>query len=257
MILKYKLYDLDDNLLYIDTFLDIEMYENDTWIKKQVTTSEFADIRKNANWRVYDNDLSFINFSDRGINGDDTLFIDATTAINNKRFAPAWKMFIDSLVSGNIIGIITARSHASKNIKRVVRYVIEHYLNTQQKKLMLNNLNYFRGIFKKERNIDLIEKYLDSCYFIGVTSSEFVNSYGELNVEDGKKIAITNFTKKANYYAKLLNTEFEVHFSDDDSVTIDTIERCMKNELSIDFLNGDFYLMNTNKNNLSIDKKII
>jgi len=252
MILKYELFDLDDNLLYLNTTIDILLLENNEWIKKTYTTSEFSKIRNQNNWKVLENDLSFINFSDNGKNGDDTLLIDVKDAIKNKHFAPAWTMFINSLVSGHIIGIITARSHKSINIRNIVKFIINNFLNAQQRKLMLNNLNYFRGMFKKERNIDLIEKYLDSCYFVGISSKEFIEENNINTVEDNKKIAIKKFTNKVNYYANLLNTNFEIHFSDDDKLTTDTVEKCMKNELSLDFLNCDFYIMNTNSNNKEI-----
>lgn len=73
--LQYFIFDYDDNLLIMDTPLHFQHFENGRWVNKDITSTEFADIRKTYPDNYMDNNewkadkKSFHEFGDTGSRG--------------------------------------------------------------------------------------------------------------------------------------------------------------------------------------------
>lgn len=247
-ILKYMIFDIDDNLLHISTPIHLDIYENGNWIPKDVLPIEFAKIRCSDNWRLRNNDLrlTFQEFRDYGPRGDNAFLLDAKEAILSKNYAPSFQDFINTLVNGNIFLIITARGHEPNTIKKFVKWLINNYLTPEQRYIMKNNLKKFQLLFNsKDATVD---SYLNSCEFVGIMSQYYKNRFKidfekEQNVETGKEIAIESFLKRLNKFATKINAKLKVSFSDDDENTIKHMTNYFK-EKSINVA-VDYYIFNT------------
>ena len=239
--LSYCCYDWDDNLLKMPTVIHMETSLDGKWVKEDVTTAKFAQIRSDKdNWRLLNNNPedTFSEFRDNGPRGVDAFLDDTKKAISSKSFAPSWNKFIDTLVNGNIFCIITARGHNSDTMRSGVEYIIYNYLTEVQRVDMLKNLKKFETIFGESKE-DSISSYLDNCDFYGVSSPEFLEIApgGGSNPEKGKEIAIHMFTDKVHKFAtKISPKKVQLSFSDDDKKNVEHIEKFMRNELSLKYM---------------------
>jgi len=231
--MKYYAFDWDDNILFMPTLIHMQQLIDDKWIDEDVSTSKYAEIRTLDNWRVHEK--SYIEFQDFGEKGDNTFLNDCITAINNKAFGPSWYIFLHSLSNGSLFAIITARGHEHNSIKKVIQYIIDNVLTSEQKTHMIANLIAYKDLFISDFNIIddiepdmLIEQYLDLCDFIGISSPSFETKYGvECGVENPEKLkilALNDFINKINSYGKELNSKVRLGFSDDDIRNIDKVE---------------------------------
>lgn len=168
-------FDFDDTLLHLPTKILLEEKVNGRWINIEVTTVEYNKIFDskfiNDNYRFRNNNkfdgLYYFN-------KNKTIFSDAIIAINNNNFAPAWDIFISKLKCGEEFKILTARSNSPYYIRKVIKYIIYKYLNNNDKntlKIILKNLYKYKSFNK------LVNKYLDSCEFIGTNSKYFKDKY--------------------------------------------------------------------------------
>jgi hypothetical protein len=243
-LLHYYCFDADDNLLRMNTKIHMDKLQEDgTWKPHSVSTGEFALVRNDkVNWRCLDNspEKAFADFRDTGTLGSDAFFIAAHEAYINKRFAPSWDAFIQCLVNGSIFAICTARGHEPDSMKKFFQWLIHNHLTPEQQNEMKRNLIEFHYHFTEgPTSTDfeyLINAYLDSCKFYGVTSSSFVQENKDagacpLNPEKGKEIAIHNFVKIIDEYGKKAHT-VSLGFSDDDVRNVNHIHKFMKEHLS-------------------------
>ncbi len=260
--LSYSIFDWDDNILKMYTLLHYQKNVNGKWIDVDITPEEFADIRKkyasdymdNPEWRG-DFNTSFIEFRDFGPRGPQGFVDDVETSIKMNNFGPSWETFINVLKNGNLFAIVTTRGHEPPTLKRGVRWIIENFLSEQDKEEMKENLSHFNKLFGDNISDDnLIDDYLDKCYFIGLFSSAFKKEYGFVpggtTLNKGKQVAIEYFTNYVRNYAKEHNMPMKIGFSDDDVRFSDAAkELFMGMERSLDFLE-DFYVFNTSDPNL-------
>lgn len=242
--LKYYAFDVDDNLLFMDTKIIMEHFENGEWIRKEISTSEFSIARKKSDeWRTLDNDESFLHFRDFGPRGNKGYLIDAKQAILNKKFGPSWKAFINCLINGSLFIIITARGHESETIRSMVEYIIYDYLTQEQRNEMISNLISFKSFFLPHYDIfqqvspnTLIKKYLDLCDFIGVSAPSFIEKYGigeAVRPEQAKILAMENFIRKIEKYKDKYDINVKIGFSDDDVNNINSIKKYFSENSSI------------------------
>jgi len=264
-ILKYYMFDWDDNILVMPTMIHLEHKIRDEWIKMDVTTSEFTHVRKalfdyyetddpNANWRFYNdtNKESFSEFRDFGPRGKKAFLEDTQKAIQYKKFGPVWGEFIDCVIEGNIFLIITARGHEPITIKHVVKWIVYNILTKTQRNKMVRNLKKWNELFniKDEGwdNDDYIINYLNLCSFIGIKSDWFQKKFGEQgkvsSPEKYKAVAIKHFVDKLPKFGEMVNMDIEVGFSDDDLATVESVHKYIKNELSLEY-SIDFHSYHT------------
>lgn len=231
--LIYYAFDIDDNLLYMQTKIYMDHLENGKWVTVKVDTEEFARVRKDIeNWRFKPGkggDESFEEFRDWGKKGDDTFLIDFKHAVLNKDFGPSWDKFIECLVNGYLFAIITSRGHHPKNIKKAIEWLIYEYGLNNFKNLklknidknesfedqMINNLLMYQELFGDDHE-DIINEYLDLCPVYTISSPYFKKKFGDLPPEEAKRLSIRDFNKKVKNYANKIGVDAKLGFSDDD-----------------------------------------
>lgn len=264
-LLKYYIFDIDDNLLFIDTPIHFQHFEDGRWINKDVSTQQFAKIREeypnnymdNNEWKC-DPKLSYIEFGDDGPRGVKAFFEDVKKSINNKRFGPSWSVFLNVLKEGRLFAIITTRAHETSTIRFVVQYIIDNVLSLDEQIQMKQNLLNFNNLFNTQINEDqLIENYLSQCYFIGLFSQTFKDEFNYIpageKLDQGKKDAVNKFVNYVREFANKLKKPLKVSFSDDDSQT--TKELFMNKEKSLEFLEN-FYVFDTSNPKLKGGVKV-
>lgn len=250
--LRYYMFDWDDSILFMPTVIHVEKLINNKWVKYDVSTGDFRDIRKKivsyyqtgkGEYRYPDNDpnKAYLEFRDFGERGDNAFYLDALKSIKNKNFAEAWDDLIECLVGGHLFMIITARGHEPNSIKKVIEYIINNELNSKQYTMMINSLKTFNKQFKKpipSSNEILINDYLDLCEFIGINSDYFMDKFnvsGEaIDPEKFKSYAIDYFVEKIFTY-KNKNNSIKIGFSDDDTDTVKYVKKFINNELSLKY----------------------
>jgi hypothetical protein len=261
-IFRYYCFDIDDNILITSTKLHMEHFMNGIWTKKDISTKEYAKINNCPNWRTTDN--TYVDFGDFGSLGEYTFLEDVKKAISNRQFGPSWNTFINCIINGNIFSIISARGHETISIRYAIEYIIWNILTLKQRKKMYNNLIKFNNIFGNSlcdfSYVELINNYLDSCYFIGVTSPSFLYKYNHFDYikpEHGKIIALKNFINKIKSYHISINADIRIGFSDDDIKNIKEIQKIFE-ELSQTYNDISFSIINTSNPNIigGIKKRI-
>ena len=244
--LEYFIFDVDDNLLILDTPLHFQHFENGIWKNKNITSSDFAEIRKkypdnymnNVEWKA-DQKYSFIEFGDTGPRGVNAFLEDSIYAIKNKNFGPSWEVLINALIEGRLIAIITSRGHEPSSIRSVIEYIVKNVLTKNQQEEMKKNIQNF-NLFFNVKTDDIINQYLNSCYFMGITSNAFVDEFNYFpqgkNLNQGKQDAINKFTTWVRKFARQTKLPISVSFSDDDINYLNAAkELFMRMEKSLDF----------------------
>lgn len=264
--LKYYIFDIDDNLLFMETPLHFQHFENGKWINKDIFPYEFAEIRKkypsnymdNQEWKGNSN-LTFIEFRDVGPRGENAFIEDVKKTIKDKNFGPSWEVFLKALKEGRLFAIVTTRGHEPSTIRKAVEYIIENVLTPDEKEEMAKNLKSFNELFNIKTD-NIIEKYLNSCYFMGLFSNAFQEEFNYVplgpKLNQGKQDAINKFVNYVREFAKRTNSTLNVGFSDDD-VNFSTAakELFMKMEKSLDFPEN-FYVFDTSNRNLKGGVKV-
>lgn len=236
--LKYYAFDWDDNILYMPTKIYLEKYDEETkqWNEIAVSTKEFAELRKNTKYKITNN--SFRDFTDDNKDNKNIFLTDVKYALKNKMYGPSWNDFKKCLIGGHLFAIITARAHSSKTLQTVIKYIINTELSQEEKIEMGANLNAYNYLFDEEYDYmkdisfeDLVDAYLENCYFACVNSTEFKkqnNINNNETIEKSKILALENFINKINkYITQLKRKSYEVYaklgFSDDDKINIKNI----------------------------------
>jgi hypothetical protein len=234
--LYYYAFDLDDNILKLPTKVHMEKYEDNKWVKKDVSSNKYVDVKNDKrNWRLIDNDKekAYKDFKD-----PKKFTEDFKSAIENKNYGPSWNDFIKCLTNGSLFAIITARSLNSIYLKSFVKYVIDKVLTDTQKNEMYSNLLKFSYHFDDDKGDkydrilkttpsenNLVKRYLSNCYYIGVNYQKTNNS----SVKTLKSRHLYNFCKKINNYSKMIGVKSKIGFSDDDKDTIEDVEILFNN----------------------------
>lgn len=241
--LLYYAFDWDDNILNMPTVIHLEKREGDYWSPIDVSTAKFAIIRDDKeNYRLLNNDPAeaYSDFRDNGPSGPGIFLEDVKKAISNNNLAPSWVDFIECLSNGAIFAIITARGHESETMREGVEWIIDNVLTEEQIYSMYNHLIKYSYHFDEDRGNSydrilkgqpsrnpLVQKYLDDCEFIGVSSPSRGGSPD--NPEKAKEEALLEFQSKVNDYAQRIGKKAEIGFSDDDLKNVKHIEELYAN----------------------------
>ncbi len=106
--LSYYIFDWDDNLFHMDTRINMEKFEPEAglWMPVNVSTSEFATIRTNKDYRLpldsegnVDYEYAYMNFGDVYDN-DEVFYRDSIIAIKRKSFGISFPAFKECLING-------------------------------------------------------------------------------------------------------------------------------------------------------------
>jgi hypothetical protein len=252
----------------MDTKIIMEKFINNIWVETPISTTEFANFRKNPLYRVPlkedgtdDYDKAYSNFRDEG---DSNIFLnDTIDAITNKRFAPSYQAFKKCLIDGELLIILTARGHQPPTIKKTIEYIIDTQLTKEEKITMRKNLLKYYEIFDIEisencNDNTLLDNYLKHCEYIGVSSPYFkdlvikeklcdISDFNPNNTEVSKKIAMSYIVDKLHNY-NIDDSIIKIGFSDDDIHNVNSIHYLFRDELKIKNPNTKFYIFDTSPN---------
>lgn len=243
------IFDWDDNILFMPTKIRMDKNEGGNWVPVDVSTEEFAQVRTNPKYRLRNNDadVAFENFR-----STQSFLDDAVEAIGNKKYAPSFEKFKESLIYGNTFAINTARGHKPEALKQGVRVFIDLVLSDEEEETMVNNIRknipqdvqgYQKLKAGRLNNDQVIDLYLEEFgEYYPVSSPEFGDRFGlgttggAANPEHAKKVAIEHFTQKVlRNVQKLVDsgyyTKVSVGFSDDDIRNVKSSEEFIENEL--------------------------
>ena len=251
-------FDWDDNVLFMPTEIKMEKKDGLGWVPINVSTEDFADLRNDSDYRLTDH--SFMDFAE-----PQTFITDVKKAIDDKKFAPSFEKFKESLMYVNPFSIITARGTPPHAIKEGVRMLINMTFETDEIKFMEENIKKTYPSTKDMSMEEKIDYYLSQNDYSPVSSPEFKEKFGldadADKPEEGKKIALKDYVDRVVTGAeKLTNGEYDrlsIGFSDDDRRNIEAVMDYIKKELSIEYPNVEFFIYDTSqgeKNKIIISK---
>lgn len=271
--------DWDDNILGMPTTIKMDKKVVDSkgkekWRPIDVSTEEFALIRSNPNYRPRNNDFqeAFIDFT-----LPDTFLNDTKKAIEKNQFSPSFNDLKSTLVNANPFAIITARGHSPKIIKEGVKIFIDIVLTDDEKEKMVDNI---RKVFEREGELEKIyktkqlnsfEQIIDVYLrvkgrYYPVSSKEFGikakldSSKGASSPEYNKQLALRDFVyyiynQVKKYIVDGTYKSIQVGFSDDDKKNVEGMIEYIQNELSSEFPEIEFTVIDTSsggKNKIKI-----
>ena len=241
-------FDWDDNILYMPTEIKMEKKDGFDWVPVNVSTEDFAIVRDDSDYRL--TDYSFMDFAE-----PQTFITDVKKAIEDKKFAPSFEKFKESLIYANPFSIITARGTPPHAIKEGVRLLIGMTFEPKEVKSMLENIEKTYPSTQDMNMEEKIDFYLSQNDYSPVTSTEFKDKFGldsdADRPEEGKKIALRDYVKKVvEGVKKLTNGEYDrlsIGFSDDDRRNIEAIIDFIDKELQIEYPGVNFFIYDTSK----------
>lgn len=273
--LKYYMFDWDDNILHMPTRIHLERRAGEGWEPYDVTTSEFARIRRNLdgirplndNW-----DEAFTEFYDIGRRGDRAFLEDTIAALEPVRRgeakgAPSYEVFRRALLEGRLFAIVTARSHNAASIRKGVEYFLDTMLSDEDRRTMVANLRTYADRFDADggrlSGDALLRQYLDLNMYLGVTSPEFEERMGEGARSDqpelAKQFAVETFVRHVLDLIKGHEEDCRISlgFSDDDPNNLEAIEGFLRDRLAERYPGIKFVVYDTSDPNLEQGRKVV
>jgi len=275
---KYYIFDWDDNILRMPTYIHLERRLRDgTWVEHRVSTSVFAVIRNDTeNYRPPHGDWAeaFVEFRDLDT-GDESKFLkDARTALDRilggkEAPPPSFNTFRKTLTEGRIFAIVTARGHSSETLRRGVKLFIERVLTPDEKQAMLANLRGYIVTYEGEAanasktDAQTLDYYLSLNKYHAVTSPQFERlADGKMppsvQPEVRKQFAIRDFIEHLFGIIERIGAHkpISVGFSDDDPANVRAVEDYIRCELALRFPSVRFVIYDTSDPALPNGRKI-
>jgi hypothetical protein len=261
--LQYYMFDWDDNILFMPTMIYLQRNGEPV----NVTTEDFAHVRKDESYKPIDDDWdkAFASFRDppQG-NGD---FVgDTKAAISDCKFAPSYPAFKKALCDAALFIIVTARGHAAVTIREGVEAFIEEALSAGERKQMLENIQKFNQL----AGIDIpddqaLERYLGLNSYVGVSSPGFLRVFAAdapdavgASPEEAKTYAVNEFVEDTLKLTKKLTDAnikgISFGFSDDDKGNYAKMREFIKEELVERFPDINFFVYDTSGNRIRIEE---
>ncbi|HMP89717.1 MAG TPA: hypothetical protein PJ991_05925 [Kiritimatiellia bacterium] len=274
--LKYYMFDWDDNILHMPTRIHLERKTESGWEPYDVSTAEFARIRRDTvNYRPKEGDWdkAFVDFYDVGEKGEDVFLEDTKAALapviaGEKSGAPSFEPFKKALIEGRLFAIITARSHSSRGIRKGVEYFIYNVLSDAERRQMVaclkEYITRFDGRVPNLSDEDIISNYLNLNRYHGVTSPEFEKKMGRKSAgsespEHAKMLAIKDFVQHVIALIKGVGVRepISIGFSDDDRKNVEAVEEYIQDELKKEFPHIKFVVYDTSDPSRPNGQKIV
>ncbi|MCL1922128.1 MAG: hypothetical protein FWG50_13835 [Kiritimatiellaeota bacterium] len=276
--LKYYIFDWDDNILRMPTYIHLERRLRDgTWVAHRVSTSLFSVIRGDTeNYRPPHGrwDEAFVEFRDFGT-GDESQFLkDTRTAIDHvvngsEPPPPSFNTFRKTLIEGRIFAIVTARGHSSENLRRGVELFIARVLTPGERRTMLANLRGYivsydgNAANAAKTDAQALDYYLSLSRYHAVTSPQFeALANGKMPRTDQsevrKQFAIRDFVEHLFGIIDRIGARkpISVGFSDDDPANVRAVEDYIRRELAQRFPSVRFVVYDTSDPALPSGRKI-
>ncbi|MCQ2368013.1 MAG: hypothetical protein MJ109_03265 [Kiritimatiellae bacterium] len=280
---KYYIFDWDDNILHMPTKIKLEHLEADgSWKPVEVSTSTFALIRKDKNYRAPQNggwDEAFRYFADDA--GYTHLVEDTVAALerveHGEKPGPSYNALKKTLREGRLFAIVTARGHSPSTIEKAVRVFIKYALSEEEREEMMSNLRGYRRVFDGAEtfgsDVEELDYYLSMCRFNAVTNEDFLNrlendpiykeklqsSRNASRPELAKEYAIRDFVEHVFHmlrHSGSLNRPISIGFSDDDVGNVKTVSNYIREELSKRFEGIKFVVYDTSDRSLDKGRKV-
>jgi len=275
---KYYIFDWDDNILHMPTRIHMEVRSKDglSWSPIKVTTSVFSIVRNDTeNYRPPEDDWekAFVEFRDFEHLPESQFLADTRTALapviaGEHEAAPSFHVFRQALVEGRLFGIVTARGHQSKTIRKGVEYFIEHVLTDAERAEMIDHLKQYFDYFDIElddhTDAMVVDAYLSLGKYHAVTSPEFLEFLGEgsgaaAGQEAAKQMAIEDFVDHVIGILKEygMDKPVSIGFSDDDPHNVAAIQQHIEARLSDQFPGVKFVVYDTSDAEIPSGRKVI
>lgn len=278
--LKYYIFDWDDNILHMPTYIHLERrLANDTWVPHLVSTSLFSVIRNDKkNYRPPENDWekAFVEFRDFATDDESKFLKDAAQAIDrvlsgSEKVPPSFNTFRQTLVEGRIFAIVTARGHQPATLRKGVELFIERILSDAQRKEMIYNLRGYIACYDGSKkntsmsNEDVLDNYLTQNRYHAVTSPDFIahvknaSVSGPEKAEVRKQFAILDFLDHLFRMIERIGTHkpISVGFSDDDPANVHAVMTFIREKLATQFPSVKFVVYDTSDPSIEKGHKII
>lgn len=279
--LKYYIFDWDDNILHMPTYIHLERKLPDgSWVPHLVSTALYSVIRKDKeHYRppqgVMEN--AFVEFRDFANEPESKFLTDAKTALQRiedglDKLPPSFNVFKKSLIEGRIFAIVTARGHSSETLRKGVELFINKVLTPYEKEEMIFNLRGYTVCFdgidvnNSRSDEEVLQNYLNLNKYHAVTSPNFKDIVPEgdevppsYKSEQRKKYAILDFLEHLFGIIARINAKkpISVGFSDDDPLNVQSLTDFIKNNLSQKFPGVKFVVYDTSDPTLEKGRKII
>ena len=230
----------------------------------------FALIRHDTeNYRPPNGDWesAFINFRDLDLQqrGESAFFTDTKRALQpiiegKEEGAPSFQVFRKALVEGRLFGIVTARGHQPKSIRKAVEYVIDNVLTHEERSQMMASLRAYRVAFNEETDPPaddetVLDRYLSLNKYHGVTSPEFKGGIlakegadaGAERPEEAKQLAIKDFVDHVLAIANSgrIDKRIKVGFSDDDAKNLEAARSYIEDFIAKEYPYVSFVVYDT------------
>lgn len=278
--LKYYIFDWDDNILHMPTYIHLERrLANDTWVPHLVSTSLFSVIRNDKkNYRPPENDWekAFVEFRDFAGDDESKFLKDAAHAIDrvlagSEKVPPSFNTFKQTLIEGRIFAIVTARGHQPATLRKGVGLFIKRILSKAQHKEMIYNLRGYIVCYegmKKNASMsdkDVLNNYLSLNRYHAVTSPDFMAHVKNASVSDPEKpeirkqFAILDFLDHLFRMIERIGAHkpISVGFSDDDPANVHAVMTFIREKLAAQFPAVKFVVYDTSDPNIEKGRKII
>ena len=266
--------DWDDNILRMPTRLYLKDDEGNV---VGMPTDHFAEYRHLIGKEPFEYEghsiVGFDNDPFRDFTSPESFLKDTVKAVEKNKTSPSFKKFKEALIYANPFSIITARGHSPKIIRQGVKIFIDIVLTPQEKRTMIDNIKdvlefeELSGYYRPEELNDesLIDVYLkEKGNYYPVSSKEFGekskidSSKGASSPERNKQLALRHFLYDIYEKVKKLidsgkYASVSVGFSDDDIGNVRSMIKYVQEELSNEFPEIKFVIIDTSEGN---EKKI-
>jgi len=277
--LKYYIFDWDDNILHMPTYIHLERrLANGSWVPHLVTTALFSLIRNDtANYRPPEGDWekAFAEFRDFESDDESKFLKDARSALDRllqgvDKPPPSFETFRRTLVEGRIFAIVTARGHRCDTLRKGVELFIHRVLTPAEHDEMLCNLRGYLACYPTDEarqpmtDADVLDYYLSLNQYHAVTSPQFRKLVeGVLpdpdRSEARKQFAIRDFLEHLFSIIETMEVRkpISVGFSDDDPANVRAVEEYIRAELSRRFPAVRFVVYDTSDPSIEKGRKVI
>ena len=278
--LKYYIFDWDDNVLKMPTFIHLERLAPDgAWEPCQISTSAFALLRNDGvrcrppggDW-----ENAFCEFRDFATDDESKFLKDARNAMDailsgDAAPEPSFHAFKQAIIEGRIFAIVTARGHKAATLRAGVRLFIDKMLAPAERAQMLLNLRgyifCYEGAAANDAlsDAEVLERYLSLNRYHAVTSPEFIDLVNSTEMPNSdrsevrKRFAIAHFI---DYLFDMVHRigvkkNISVGFSDDDPANVQAVMEFIRENLAMQFPSVRFVIYDTSDKDAPTGRKIV
>jgi hypothetical protein len=246
--LHIGMFDWDDNLLVTKAYIYLENLEGSSWVPRALSTAEFARVQQlvdfKTNWRSSTTRDWLGDFSDEG--GNDVFLNQVMNSVKNLsgNAGGALLLLKYHLVNGFPISIVTARSHAERNLRAAFQWFISpdaKVLSDSEQKQMVESFigfsfpsifgfnNYYSQYFNDYDNV--VETIASTGQFVAVSNPVYskLRECGGQTSAFCKAIAMQEIVSQEMglNHPEVFIDPVVISFSDDDSNNIRAITKAM------------------------------